>query len=146
MRFTTGRAAVSFGPGRMEIREYPVLPPEPDQALIRVSMATICGSDLHALKHAELMVANSIEAGAAFVMDLGRDIVMGHEFCAEVLDYGPGTPKRFASGTRVVSMPLLVRGGGVRPRTPAGCGSKVSTAGESVRARASATASASTVW
>ena len=48
MRFTTGRAAVSFGPGRMEIREYPVLPPEPDQALIRVSMATICGSDLHA--------------------------------------------------------------------------------------------------
>ena len=48
MRVATGRAAVSFGPGRMELREYPVLPPEPDQALIRVSMATICGSDLHA--------------------------------------------------------------------------------------------------
>ena len=44
----TARAAVSFGPGTMEIREYPVLAPEPDQALIRVSMATICGSDLHA--------------------------------------------------------------------------------------------------
>ena len=42
MQVTTGRAAVSFGPGRMELREYPVLPPEPDQALIRVSMATIC--------------------------------------------------------------------------------------------------------
>lgn len=26
----TGRAAVAFGPGRMEIREYPVLSPEPD--------------------------------------------------------------------------------------------------------------------
>jgi threonine dehydrogenase-like Zn-dependent dehydrogenase len=43
-------------------------------------------------------------------MDLSRDIVMGHEFCAEVLDYGPNTTKRFATGTRVVSMPLLVRG------------------------------------
>src|SRR3954470_19559014 len=42
----TGRAAVAFGPGRMEIREYPVLSPEPDQILVRVTMATICGSDL----------------------------------------------------------------------------------------------------
>jgi threonine dehydrogenase-like Zn-dependent dehydrogenase len=56
------------------------------------------------------MVANAKEAGAPFVMDLSRDIVMGHEFCAEVLDYGPSTPKRFASGTRVVSMPMLLRG------------------------------------
>ena len=31
----------------MEIREYPVLAPQPDQILVRVTMATICGSDLH---------------------------------------------------------------------------------------------------
>ncbi len=43
----TGRAAVAHGPGRMEIREYPVLPPARDQAVVRVSMATVCGSDLH---------------------------------------------------------------------------------------------------
>ena len=48
MTARTARAAISFGPGKMEIREYPVLSPESDQALIRVTMATICGSDLHA--------------------------------------------------------------------------------------------------
>ena len=51
-------------------------------------------SDLHALKHAEKMVENSRKAGALFPMDLQRDIVMGHEFCAEVVDYGPGVYKR----------------------------------------------------
>lgn len=44
----TGRAVVAFGPDRpMEIREYPVLPPEPDQIVVRITMASICGSDLH---------------------------------------------------------------------------------------------------
>ncbi len=84
--------------------------PASGEVLVGTLACGICGSDLHALKHADQMVANSIEAGAPFVMDLGRDIVMGHEFCAEVLEYGPGTPKRFATGTRVVSMPILVRG------------------------------------
>ena len=84
--------------------------PAPGEVLVRTLACGICGSDLHALKHAKLMVANSIEAGSPFVMDLERDIVMGHEFCAEVLDYGPQTQKRLAPGTRVVSMPILVRG------------------------------------
>jgi threonine dehydrogenase-like Zn-dependent dehydrogenase len=84
--------------------------PEAGEVLVRTLACGICGSDLHALKHADLMVATSKEAGAPFVMDLSRDIVMGHEFCAEVLDYGPGTAKRFPSGARVVSMPMLMRG------------------------------------
>ena len=25
------------------------------------------------------------------MMDLGRDVVMGHEFCAEIVEHGPGT-------------------------------------------------------
>jgi threonine dehydrogenase-like Zn-dependent dehydrogenase len=84
--------------------------PEPGEVLVRTLACGICGSDLHALKHADLMVATSKEAGAPFVMDLARDIVMGHEFCAEVLDYGPKTPQRLAAGTRVVSMPIFMRG------------------------------------
>ena len=44
----TGRAVVSLGPGvPMQIREYPVLPPGPDQVVVRVTMASVCGSDLH---------------------------------------------------------------------------------------------------
>jgi len=44
----TGRAAVSRGSGiPMEIREYPVVDPAPDQLVARITMASICGSDLH---------------------------------------------------------------------------------------------------
>ena len=45
---STGKAAVFFGPGRpFEIREVPLPDVEPDAVLIRVSLANVCGSDLH---------------------------------------------------------------------------------------------------
>ncbi len=47
------------------------------------------------------MVEGSRKSGAPFVMDLKRDIVMGHEFCAEVVDYGPQTQKQLKPGTRL---------------------------------------------
>ena len=46
-------------------------------------------------------------------MDLKRDIVMGHEFCAEVVDYGPQTRRHFKPGARVCAMPVLIRPTGV---------------------------------
>jgi 2-desacetyl-2-hydroxyethyl bacteriochlorophyllide A dehydrogenase len=63
--------------------------PGPGQVLVRSLACGICGSDLHALS-----------AGQA---DLPR--VFGHEFCAEVLDYGPSTEARFPVGSRVSSIP-----------------------------------------
>ena len=105
-----GMRAVVMREKRLVVDTIPDPVPQTGEVLVRTLACGICGSDLHALKHAELMIANAREAGAPFVMDIGRDIVMGHEFCAEVLDYGPATPKRFASGTRVVSMPMLARG------------------------------------
>ncbi len=43
-----GKAAVVPEPGaRIEIREYPVRDPKPDEILIRITMASVCGSDLH---------------------------------------------------------------------------------------------------
>jgi L-iditol 2-dehydrogenase len=45
---TTGKAAVFFGPGKpFELRELPLPELEPDAVLIRVSVANVCGSDLH---------------------------------------------------------------------------------------------------
>ena len=45
---STGKAAVFFGPGRpFEIREFALPEVEPDALLIRVSLANVCGSDLH---------------------------------------------------------------------------------------------------
>ena len=66
--------------------------PAPGQVLVRTLACGICGSDLHFLEHAEEMVELAKESGAeGFVMDPRRDIVMGHEFCAEVVDFGPST-------------------------------------------------------
>jgi threonine dehydrogenase-like Zn-dependent dehydrogenase len=48
-------------------------------------------------------------------MDLSRDVVMGHEFCAEILDHGPATRRTLPPGTRVCSRPTLIRADG--PRT-----------------------------
>jgi threonine dehydrogenase-like Zn-dependent dehydrogenase len=43
-----GKAAVFLGPGRpFEMRELPLPEVEPDAVLIRVSLANVCGSDLH---------------------------------------------------------------------------------------------------
>jgi threonine dehydrogenase-like Zn-dependent dehydrogenase len=43
-----GKAAVFFGPGKpFEIREVTLADVEPDAVLIRVALASVCGSDLH---------------------------------------------------------------------------------------------------
>ena len=34
-------------------------------------------------------------------MDLNRDIVMGHEFCAELVDFGSDTRRGIKPGTRL---------------------------------------------
>jgi L-iditol 2-dehydrogenase len=44
----TAKAAVFFGPGKpFEIKEVPIPEVEPEGVLIRVTVANICGSDLH---------------------------------------------------------------------------------------------------
>jgi threonine dehydrogenase-like Zn-dependent dehydrogenase len=88
--------------------------PGPGEAIVKTLACGICGSDLHALKHADKLVAAAEEAGAPFVMDPSRDVVMGHEFCVEVLDYGPSTTGAIPTGRRAVSMPLLFRASGMQ--------------------------------
>lgn len=85
--------------------------PGPGEVLVKTLACGICGSDLHALQHGREFAEAGRLAGGPFTLDLSRDLVMGHEFCAEILDYGPGSTKTLAPGTRVCSMPLLFRGG-----------------------------------
>ena len=87
--------------------------PGPGEAIVKTLACGICGSDLHALKFADRMVDVARESEAPFAMDPGRDIVMGHEFCVEVLDYGPGTDGAVKPGGRAVSMPLVFRPTGI---------------------------------
>jgi len=100
---------------RLVVADLPVPEPGPGEVLVKTLACGICGSDLHALKHAEQFVAASRRAGSVFTMDLSRDVVMGHEFCAEIVEHGPGTRKTLPVGGRVCSRPGLVRPDG--PRT-----------------------------
>ncbi|HEX4995413.1 MAG TPA: zinc-binding dehydrogenase [Methylomirabilota bacterium] len=100
---------------RLVVADLPQPDPGPGEVLVKTLACGICGSDLHALRHAEQFVAASRRAGSVFTMDLTRDVVMGHEFCAEIVDYGPATTRALRVGARVCSRPSLVRADG--PRT-----------------------------
>jgi threonine dehydrogenase-like Zn-dependent dehydrogenase len=105
--------AVAMLDHKLHLRELPTPKPGPGEVLVKTLACGICGSDLHALRHTEKLVDSARRSGGAFVMDTKRDVVMGHEFCAEIVDYGPDTPRRLAHGTRVCAMPILVRPSGV---------------------------------
>ncbi|HUC35785.1 MAG TPA: zinc-binding dehydrogenase [Acidimicrobiales bacterium] len=101
---------------RLVVDDVPDPQPELGQVLVRNLACGICGSDLHFLRHAESMVAMTEEMlpsmgpAAAFSgahIDLSRDIIMGHEFCGELLEVGPDTVGP-PPGTRVVSVPVLL--------------------------------------
>lgn len=84
--------------------------PGPGEVLVKTLACGICGSDLHALKHFDQFTSYG-EQGFAGGLDKSRDLVMGHEFCAEILDFGPGEApqERLAVGTRVCAVPMLLR-------------------------------------
>jgi threonine dehydrogenase-like Zn-dependent dehydrogenase len=109
------RAAV-LREGRMVYRDD-VPEPVPGQVLVGVRACGICGSDLHFAAHgAEVVAMTAHVAGGAGGMgvDLGRDVFMGHEFSAEVLEAGPDT-ETHAPGTLVTSLPVLLSPTGVEP-------------------------------
>src|SRR3546814_8251621 len=45
------------------------------------------------------------KAGRPISPDPSRDMIFGHEFCGQVLAYGPDAERRFEPGTRVVALP-----------------------------------------
>jgi len=47
---TMMKAAVFVAPGRIELREKPIPPVGPNDALVRITTTTICGTDVHILK------------------------------------------------------------------------------------------------
>src|ERR1700710_2039438 len=107
------RAAI-FRNGEIVVDTLPDPRPAAAQVLVRTLACGICGSDLHARKHAHRMVELSRHFPGRQPMDLARDVVFGHEFCCEVLDYGPGTQRKLKPGTRFCSLPALLTAEGPR--------------------------------
>jgi threonine dehydrogenase-like Zn-dependent dehydrogenase len=113
--------AAALKSGHIYVRDD-VPEPEPGfgQVLVQVKACGICGSDLHFAKHGAEMLTLTEEMegmpdlGLASNIDLDRDVFMGHEFAAEVLDVGPDTVAPPA-GTLVTSIPILLSMTGVQP-------------------------------
>src|SRR5947207_15850504 len=93
---------------KLIVADVPVPTPGSGEVLVRTLACGICGSDLHALKHAEEFVETSRRAGGR-PMDLGRDVVMGQEFCAEIVEHGPGTARTRPGGARVCAPQVVTR-------------------------------------
>src|SRR3954451_11326597 len=103
------KAAV-FRQGNIVVDTLPDPVPGEGQVLVRTRACGICGSDLHAAKHTSQFVNLAKRAGNRWAMDADRDVVFGHEFCCEVVEYGPRTPQRLAPGTLVCSLPMTLAG------------------------------------
>jgi threonine dehydrogenase-like Zn-dependent dehydrogenase len=112
------RAAI-MRDGRIVVDEAEEPPLEAGQIRVRTLACGICGSDLHALHHADRMVEMSRHATSPgdpmrpHLMDPSCDVIMGHEFSAEVVELGAGAAHR--EGDIVVSVPIVVASTGLHP-------------------------------
>jgi alcohol dehydrogenase len=80
------KAAVFLGPGRIALERKPVPRAGPGEAVVKVTMTTICGTDVHILK-GEYPVAPGL--------------TIGHEPVGVIAELGPGV-EGYTLGQRVV--------------------------------------------
>ncbi|OBG15679.1 alcohol dehydrogenase [Mycolicibacterium celeriflavum] len=122
--------AVSCEHGNLSVVDLATPQPARGQLLLEVRRCGICGSDLHAKDHADELTGVMDEMGYPDFMRGDTPVVLGHEFCGEVLERGRGAAKEFKAGTAVVSFPLLRASGGVHltglsPLAPGGYAERV---------------------
>jgi len=107
--------AVTCCRGALAVTDLPEPVPGPGHLLVEVRRAGICGSDLHVRTQADGLADLMREIGYHDLMRSEEEIVLGHEFVAEVVERGPGTKGHLPVGTPVVSLPLLRQGADVHP-------------------------------
>ncbi|MEV6279211.1 zinc-binding dehydrogenase [Nocardia sp. NPDC051832] len=103
------RAAV-VAKSEFRVAELATPVPGRGQVLINVSRCGICGSDLHARVHADEMADLAAATGYGHFMRSEHEVVLGHEFSGEIVEYGPGCRKRWRAGTPVVALPIVRQG------------------------------------
>jgi threonine dehydrogenase-like Zn-dependent dehydrogenase len=80
--------------------------PGSGEVLVRTHSCGLCASDFHIKQHGEALSEWSRQYNGPFKMDLTRPMVLGHEYVAEIVDFGPNTQRRLKRGTRITSQPL----------------------------------------
>jgi threonine 3-dehydrogenase len=73
-------------PGSLEYAEVPVPACGPDDVLLKVRAASLCGTDAHIYQWDPSIGAKI----AAATDNLARPLILGHEFCGEVVEVGQG--------------------------------------------------------
>ena len=87
--------------------------PGKGQALVRTHSCGLCASDAHFLQGGKRVFEMSRKYGGPYAnLDFERIIVPGHEYVGEIVDYGPGSRRPLALGTRVTSQPVMRHDGG----------------------------------
>ena len=104
--------AVTCHQGDLSLTELPDPEPGPGQLVLRVRRTGICGSDLHARRHADDLAAVMEELAYADSIRSTTPTVLGHEICGEVVG---GATRSFPEGTRVAVFPLVRGTSGVHP-------------------------------
>jgi len=98
--------AVACENSKLEVVDLPTPEPAEGQVLLNVRRCGICGSDLHARRHADVAAEIVAEAGYEGFMRSHQRVVFGHEFSGEVIDYGPRCRRKVGIGEPVVAVPL----------------------------------------
>jgi threonine dehydrogenase-like Zn-dependent dehydrogenase len=101
--------AVMMQSGNLWVDDIALPEPQDGEVLVRTCACGICGTDLHAVKHTAALIETSRAVGGGFKLTTENPVVLGHEFCAEVVDFGPGTRRQLPVGQLVCSVPVLLR-------------------------------------
>jgi len=99
--------------GKIEVGALPDPVPQAGEVLVRTLACGVCASDLHVLQHGRELTEWSRAANGPFTMDLERPVVLGHEYTAEIVDYGPETQRKHSAGTVVTSSPVVIGAHGI---------------------------------
>lgn len=95
---------------QLRVTDLPEPKPGKGHVLVQVLRCGICGSDLHARQHCDHMGELLLRSGIRNPMHSSQQIVFGHEFSAEILEYGKGTRRKLPVGSKVCAVPLIRRG------------------------------------
>lgn len=107
--------AVSCHDAALAVVEVPEPKPGPKQVLLDVVRCGICGSDLHARDHSDLLAEVMVELGYDHAMRGSTPTVLGHEIVGTVRESRRGARKELRDGALVAVYPLLRAAGGVHP-------------------------------
>jgi len=96
------QACIKTANGKVEMMDLPVPEPGEGEIVIKMSMATVCGTDMHFLDEFINEMVNGIYPGVL----RPEGLPMGHEAVGTVHSVGPGVT-RFQPGERVISSCLV---------------------------------------